>query len=100
VIINIIFWIFCILYILKLLINIGHLIEVALKHIKGQFDTESDALLLAPEVILLPLASVFFAIKQASALLGFAFFLAGILALTLSIGLGALFGWMIKKYHG
>jgi len=75
------------------------LIEVALRHAKGQLDAEGDAILLAPEVILLPLASVFFAIKQASILLGFAFFLAGILALLLSIGLGALFAWMVKKYH-
>jgi len=72
---------------------------VALHHAKGQFDAEGDALLLAPEVILLPLASMFFAIKQGSVLLGFAFFLAGILALALSIGLGALFAWMVKKYN-
>jgi len=75
------------------------LIEVALRHAKGQFDAEGDALLLAPEIILLPLAALFFGINQGSVLLGWAFFLGGMLALVISLVLGGLFAWLIKKHH-
>jgi len=96
---NIIFWVLCSLYFIKLLINIGHLAAVALRHAKAVVNPDEDALLLAPETILLPLAALFFGIEHKSVLYGFSFFLAGMLALIVSIGLGVLFGWMIKKYR-
>jgi|GEM_PF-1384062 len=95
--IKIIFWILCTLYLIKLLINVGHLAEVGLRHAKGNINPEDDALLLAPETILLPLAALFFGISQGSVLLGLAFFLGGILALVVSLVLGGCFAWIIKK---
>jgi len=97
---KIVFWVLCTLYLIKLLINVGHLIEVGLRHAKGNINPEDDALLLAPETILLPLAALIFGINQGSVLLGLAFFLGGMLALVISLVLGGLFAWMIKKYHG
>jgi len=97
---KIIFWVLCTLYLIKLLINVGHLTEVGLRHAKGNFNSDNDALLLAPETILLPLTALIFGINQGSVLLGLAFFLGGMLALVISLVLGGLFAWMIKKYHG
>jgi len=94
---KIIFWVLCTLYLIKLLINVGHLAEVGLRHAKGNINPEDDALLLAPETILLPLTALFFGISRGSVLSGLAFFLGGILALVISIVLGGLFAWMIKK---
>jgi len=97
--IKIIFWTLCILYLIKLVINVGHLAEVGLRHAKGNINPDNDALLLAPETILLPLGALFFGISQGSVLFGLAFFLGGILALVISLVLGGCFAWMIKKWY-
>jgi len=97
--IKIIFWILCTLYLIKLLINVGHLVEVGLRHAKGIVNPDDDGLLLAPEVILLPLAALFFSISQGSVLFGLAFFLGGLFALVISLVLGGYFVWMIEKWY-
>jgi len=83
------------LYLIKLLINVGHLTEVGLRHAKGNINPDNDALLLAPETILLPLGALFFGISQGSVLYG----LAGMLALVVSLVLGGCFAWLIKKWY-
>jgi len=96
---KIIFWILCTLYLIKLLINVGHLTEVGLRHAKGNINPDNDALLLAPETFLLPLGALFFGISQGSVLYGLAFFLGGMLALVVSLVLGGCFAWLIKKWY-